>query len=186
MAFDGRQFFKTSDRGNWQHATDALETGFTFGFYGAFSDYTTQTIASTSIAYPMTFSNTDESYGVRIVSGSRITFDYPGTHNVQWSGQFSCSSAGTEDISVWLRRNGTDVTGSTGFVAVPGSHGGIDGHALPGWNFVSTYTAGEFIEFIWSSTSTSVSLRTYGASTSPTRPSTASLIMTATQVGAVR
>jgi hypothetical protein len=186
MAFNGRQFFKTSDRGNWQDATDAIETGFTFGFYGAFSDYTNQTIASTSVAYPMTLSNTDESFGVRVVSGSRLTFDNPGTYNIQWSGQFDSSSTGAEDVSVWMRRNGTDIVGSTGVINIPSSHGGINGHTLPGWNFVITLTAGEYVEFAWSSSSTSVSLKTYAAGTSPTRPSTASLIVTATQVGAVR
>lgn len=186
MAFNGRQFFKNSDRGDWQSATDALETGFTFGFYGAFSDYTTQSVASTTTAYPMTLSNTDESYGVRLVSGSRITFDYPGTYNIQWSGQFDSTSTGPEDVSVWFRKNGTDVVGSTGVVYIPSSHGGISGHIIPGWNFVSTYVAGDYVEFVWLSSSTLVTLKTYPDGTSPTRPSTASLIVTATQVGAVR
>lgn len=83
MAFPDRQFFRNATRGDWQNATNALETGFFFGFYGAFSDYTTQTVSSTTSAYVMQFGTTDESYEVSVVSGSRITFANPGTYNVQ-------------------------------------------------------------------------------------------------------
>ena len=40
--------------------------------YGSFQDTTTQTIASTTTAYAMTFNTTDYSSGVSIVSNSRI------------------------------------------------------------------------------------------------------------------
>lgn len=184
--FDARKFFKTSDRGNWQDATNCLEDAFAFGFYGAFSDYTTQTVGNSTTAYAMTMSNTDESFGVRLVNGSKITFDYPGTYNIQWSGQFDSTSTGSEDVSVWLRRNGADVVGSTGLVSVVGSHGGVNGHVLSGWNYVITFAAGEYVELAWSASTTAVRLATYAAQTGPVRPSTASLIVTATQVGAVR
>lgn len=186
MAFDARRFFRTSNHGDWQRASDVLEEAFSFGYYGAFSDSTTQTIASTTTAYPMTLDTTDDAWGVSIVSGSRITFANPGTYNVQFSAQFDSSSVSTEDVSIWLRKNGTDVSGSAGFVSVPSSHGGTNGHALPSWNYVLTLIAGDYLQLLWSATSTSVALQAYGAQSSPTRPATASLIVTATQVGAVR
>lgn len=186
MVFPDRQFFRSTNVGNWQSATDALETGFAFGYYGAFSDYTTQTIASTTTAYAMTLNTTDETYGVSVVSGSRITFEKPGTYNIQWSGQFDSTSTGDEDVSVWMRRNGTDVVGSTGYVSIPSKHGSQSGHALVGWNFVVTFVANEYVQFMWSSSSTLVAITTYGVGTAPTRPSTASLVFTVTQVGAVR
>lgn len=186
MAFDARRFFRTANHGDWQRVSDVLEEAFSFGYYGAFSDYTTQSIASTTTAYAITLNTTDDAWGVSVVSGSRVTFANPGTYNIQWSGQFDSSSVSTEDVSVWLRKNGTDVVGSTGFINIPSSHGGVNGHALPGWNYVMTFIAGDYIEFMWSSSSTAVTLKTYPTQTSPTRPSTASLIVTATQVGAVR
>lgn len=151
------------------------------GYYGAFSDYTDQTIAANT-AQAMTFNTTDEANGVSIVSGSQITFAHAGTYNVQWSGQFENTSNQEQDVSIWLRKNGADVTGSTGFVAVVASHGGIAGHVLPSWNFVFTVAAGDYYEFYWSSTSALVSLQTYPVSAGPTRPSTASLVLTVTQV----
>lgn len=153
----------------------------TLGRYGAFSDYTDQTILANT-AQAMTFNTTDESNGVSIVNGSRITFAYAGTYNLQWSGQFECASNQDQDVSVWLKKNGIDVPGSTGLVAIPASHGGVNGHILPAWNFVFTVAAGDYYEFYWSSTSALVSLQTYSTGTAPVRPSTASLVLTVTQV----
>lgn len=149
--------------------------------YGAFSDYTTQT-AVANTATVMTFSTTDESSGVSIVAGSRITFSYAGTYNLQWSGQFENTDIQSQDVSVWLRKNGADVPGSTGVVAVVSSHGGIAGHTLPSWNFVFTVAANDYYELWWSTTNSNVSIRTYPAGTAPVRPSTASLVLTVTPV----
>lgn len=151
------------------------------GYYGAFSDYTDQTTTANT-AKAMTFNTTDESRGVSIVAGSKITFAYTGTYNLQWSGQFENTGTQEQDVSVWLRKNGVDVVGSTGFVAVIASHGGISGHVLPSWNFVLTAAAGDYFEFWWSATGSQVSLQTYPAATDPVRPSTASLVLTVTPV----
>jgi Type VI secretion system/phage-baseplate injector OB domain len=150
--------------------------------YGAFSDYTTQTIAANT-AQVMQLGQTDESTGVSIVDGSKITFKYAGTYNLQWSGQFETSDTQTDDVSVWLRKNGVDIVGSTGLISIPNKHGGVNGHTIAGWNFVFTTAANDYYEWVWSSNSASVSIATYAAATVPTRPSTASLIVTATPVG---
>jgi hypothetical protein len=77
-----------------------------------------------------------------------------------------------------LRKNGTDVTGSTGVISVPNSHGGVDGHTIVGWNYFLELANNDYIELYWSATSTNISLQFYPTQTSPTRPSTASLIAT--------
>lgn len=153
------------------------------GLYGAFSDYTTQTVASTTTAYPITLNTTDESNGVSIgTPTSRVVFSSAGTYNFQWSGQFRNTDNGDHDVQVWLRKNGTDVVGSTGLVSIPGSHGGQDGHTIAGWNYVLTLTDNDYLELVWQSDSTSVTIATYAGGTSPTTPSTASMVVTATQV----
>lgn len=155
-------------------------TGGALGYYGAFSDYTDQTIAENT-AQAMTFNTTDESNGVSIVSGSRITFANAGTYNVQWSGQFENTANVDADVSVWLRKNGVDVVGSTGFVSLPKNPGSA-AHVLPSWNFVFTVAANDYYQFYWSTTNSNVSIQTYPVGTGPTRPSTASLVLTVTQV----
>lgn len=191
MAFAALQWFKNADRGNWQHASDALEAAFAFGWYGAFEDTTTQSITSTTTGYAMTLDTTDESYGVMLPTTSKIMVTYPGTYNLQWSGQFQCADNADHDVSIWLRKgNGggaaTDIPGSTGLISIPASHGQTPGHTVAGWNWVLTLAANDYLTLMWSADSTTVTLQSYAAQTNPTRPSTASLVVTMTQVGAVR
>lgn len=155
--------------------------GGTIGFYAAFSDYTDQTVQA-NVGQAMHFSTVDESSGISLVSGTQMRFLNLGTYNIQWSGQFDNSSNQDQDVYVWVKKNGSDVAGSTGIVSVPSSHGGVSGHIIAGWNFVFSVAANDYLELWWSATSSAVSLQTYASGTSPTRPSTASLIWTAQQV----
>lgn len=163
--------------------TGGTGAGGALGYYGAFQDTTTQTIASTTTAYAMTLNTTDEANGVSIGSPtSRVVFTNAGTYNFQWSGQFENTDTQEHDVQVWLRKNGTDLTGSTGFIAIPSKHGGINGHSVVGWNYVLTLAANDYLELYWQASNTLVTLKTYAGGTNPTTPSTASLIVTATQV----
>jgi len=149
--------------------------------YGAFQDTTDQAITANT-ATVMTFNTTDFSNGVKVVTSggyaSRLTVSQAGIYNLQWSGQFQNTDSQLHDVSVWLRKNGTDVTGSTGFISVPNSHGGVDGHIIAGWNYFLELAENDYIEIWWSATNTAISLQFYPTQTSPTRPSTASLIVT--------
>jgi hypothetical protein len=155
-------------------------------FYGAFQDESTQTIASTTVAYPMKLGITDFSNGVTVVSNgsalTRITFAHGGIYNLQWSGQFTNTASSEQDITVWLRKNDTDIPGSAGHITVPSKHGSIDGAVIVGWNYFISVTSGQYIELIWHADSTGVSLKYYPAGTTPTTPTTASVIVTVQQV----
>jgi len=146
--------------------------------YGAFQSFVDQTIASANTAYAMTLDTTDYSNGVTLSNSSRVNVKNAGVYNFQWSGQFQNTDTQEHDVSVWLRKNGTNVVGSTGFIGIPSSHGGIDGHIVTGWNYFIELVANDYVELYWSSPSTNVSLQFYAAGTSPTRPTTASLIAT--------
>jgi hypothetical protein len=146
--------------------------------YGAFQSLVDQTIASTTTAYAMTLDTTDYTNGVYLSNSSRMNVRNAGIYNLQWSGQFENTDSADHDVYVWLRKNGTNVVASTGLIAVPSKHGSIDGHTIGGWNFFIELAANDYIELYWSSDSTTVSLQFYAAGTSPTKPSTASLIAT--------
>lgn len=161
----------------------ATGTGGALGYYGAFQDLTNQTIASTTTAYPITLDTTDESNGIsRGAPTSRVVIGNTGTYNIQWSGQFVNTDNADHDVDVWVRKNGVDIPGTTGRISVPARHGAINGHTVSGWNFVFTFNANDYFELVWKSDSTAVSLATFAAGTSPTRPSTASVVLTVTQV----
>lgn len=156
--------------------------------YGSFADTTTQT-AVANTATVMTFDTTDFANGVSVVTSggkaSRITVTAAGIYNFQWSGQFQNTDTQIHDVNVWVRKNGTDVVGSTGLVSVPNSHGGVNGHTIAGWNFFFSLAANDYIELWWSTDSALVTVQAYPTGTTPTRPSTSSLVATMAFVSAL-
>lgn len=138
-----------------------------------------------STAVPMYLNTTDYSNNVSIVDTTKITAAKAGIYNLQWSGQFNNTDTIEHDASVWLRINGVDVVGSAGFVAVVSSHGGIDGHAIIGWNYYIQLNAGQYVEIWWSTANQKVTLECYGPSTGPTRPATAAVVATLSFVSAL-
>lgn len=157
------------------------------GYYGAWQDNVTQTAAASNVGYAMIFRTTDLSNGVSVVTNgtnlTRITFANTGIYNLQFSSQFQNIDNAEHDVTVWLRLNGTDVTGSAGFIQVPkrkAAGAGNEGHVVVGWNYVLSVIAGEYYELVWSTTnSTNVTMQYYSAGNPP--PSAASVIMTVTQ-----
>lgn len=145
--------------------------------YGAFQDTTDQAITANT-ATAMTLNTTDYSNGVYLSNSSRMNVRNYGIYNLQWSGQFQNTDTQLHDVSVWIRKNGTDVAGSAGFISIPNSHGGVDGHIVVGWNYFVELAANDYVELYWSATNAAISLQYYPTQTSPTRPSTASLIAT--------
>jgi hypothetical protein len=144
--------------------------------YGAFQSTVDQTAAVINTAYAMTLNTTDYANGVSVASNSRITVADAGIWNLQWSGQFENTDSQDHDVRVWLKINGTVVTGSTGFFAVPSKHGSVDGHTLVGWNYFVSLNANDYVELWWETDNTAVSIQAYAASGN--YPSTASLIAT--------
>ena len=159
----------------WGSNTAATPTG----YYAQYQDVLTQTIAVINTGYPINFRTLDISNGVTVVSNSRITFANTGIYNLQFSVQLENSDTQEHDVTIWLRKNGVDVVGSAGFVAVVAKHGGINGHVLPSWNYLLDVVGGEYYELVWSATSTQVTMPFIAAGSPP--PSTASALFTVTQ-----
>jgi hypothetical protein len=172
--------------------TTTTFTGCTRGARGSANAAHSSGVAVTKIqsplaatATPMYINTTDYANNVSVVNETKITATKAGIYNLQWSGQFNNSDTTEHDASVWLRINGVDVVGSTGFVAVIAKHGGTDGHAIIGWNYFVQLEAGQYVEIWWSTTDQKVTLECYGPSTGPTRPATASVVATLSFVSAL-
>lgn len=146
--------------------------------YGAFQDNSDQTASSTTATYVMTFGTTDYSEGVTLTSGSRITAGYSGLYNLQFSTQFTNTDTSIHDVDVWFRKNGTDITASNSKFSIPNSHGGVDGHLIAGLNFFVALAKNDYVEIAWATNSTQCFIEALGTQTSPTRPSTPSVIAT--------
>ena len=150
--------------------------------YGAFQDSTDQTAASTTAAYAVTLNTTDYAVGVAVVSSSQITVRSAGVYNIQFSFQFANANTAIQDIDIWFRKNGTDVAGSNSKFSVPNSHGGTDGHLIAALNYYIQLAAGDYVQIMWATTSTNVSLEQIPTQTSPVRPSTPSAIVTINKI----
>lgn len=150
--------------------------------YGAFQDSTDQTAASTTAAYAVTYNTTDYSNGITLSNSSRLNVTSPGVYNIQFSIQLANKDTQIQDVDIWFRKNGTDVAGSNSKFSVPNSHGGTDGHLIAALNFFIELAANDYIQIMWATTSTLVTIEQIPAQTTPTRPATPSVIVTMTYV----
>lgn len=151
--------------------------------YGAFSSDQDQT-ATVNTATLMTFNTTDFANDVSI-SSSQITVVNAGIYNLQFSAQFQNTDTAFQDVYIWLRQNGVDIPGSTGFISVPNRHAGTDGHSIIGWNYFLNMAAGDYVEIYWSVPNAAVTIQHLAASGTPTKPSTQSVVATLSFVSAL-
>lgn len=150
------------------------------GTYGSFYDSTTQTNPVVNVARAMTLNTTTSADGVSVAEGSKVTFSATGVYNVQFSAQIQKSDPGTDTIDIWLSKNGQNVPDSNGQIILTQS--GIDSRTVAAWNFVIDITLGDYIELMWSSPDTNISLLSIIAQSAPSRPAIPSVILTANQV----
>jgi len=153
--------------------------------YGAFSDFTSQTTTANT-ATLIALDTTDFSNEVTLQTGSKITAANPGIYNLQFSVQVQNAGNAPHDIFIWLKQNGTDITGSTGKVGLPArKNPGDPFHDIKGWNYFLSMNAGDYVQIYWSTTNVDVTIQTYAASGTPTKPSTASVVATLSFVSAL-
>lgn len=146
--------------------------------YGSFQSLADQTAAAANTAYEITYDTTDFSNGVSVVSSSRITVKNYGIYNFQTSIQFTNADSQEHAVSVWFRKNGTDISNSNTQLSIIARHGSIDGSIVFAVNFYFELEANDYIEMMWSTTDTDVKLEYLAAQTTPTRPATPSVIAT--------
>ena len=187
---DNINFTQTSAIGltGAQGTTGAQGAGGTIAYWGSFYDTTNQSAANTTTAYVINIGETDpNSNGVSISSGNKILFSHAGTYNIQFSAQLINKANAIHNVNIWLRQgNGggaaSDINYTTGQVSVPGKQGSISGQIIASWNYVLKLNDNDYIQLIWQTENTGVSLETIPAGSSPTTPVSPSIIVTATQV----
>jgi hypothetical protein len=145
-------------------------------YYGAFYDLTTQT-GSANVSGPVRLGNTQNSNGVSVVSGSRVTVTNTGVYNLQFSTQLFRNQGGTRvNTYLWFRVNGVNVPNSNTIVTTMTNNG----YTVASWNYVDVYNAGDYVELMWMPDGDHVSLVYVNAPSG--LPSIPSVILTLTQV----
>lgn len=127
---------------------------------------------------PLKYNTTEISSGISIVSDSRITFSKAGIYNIQFSAQIFKSDSGTDIVTMWLRKNGTNVANSNTEVILVGN----DGRSVAAWNFLVSAEANDYFEIVWFSADLNVFMDAVTNLTSPLRPDIPSVILTVWQI----
>ena len=137
------------------------------GLTGTYTVSASQTVSSTTITGTLP---------------TKVTVRYAGVYNIQFSIQFVNTTANAHAASVWIRQNGVDIPASNGDISIPGKHGSTDGRLIAAWNYFVTAAAGDFFELMWSTENSNNSIKYIPTQSSPTRPSTPSVILTVARV----
>jgi hypothetical protein len=180
-----RLYFNQIDNFSAPLSTSAGGTYINFP-YAAISSSVTQTTA-TNTATALTFNTNDFLNGFSVVNSTKITPVYAGLYNLQFSVQLQNLGNAPHDVYIWLRQNGVDITGSTGYVGMPArKNPGDPSHDIKGWNYFVKLNVGDYIEIYWSTTDgTNVTIPFYAASGTPTKPSTQSVVATMSFVSVI-
>jgi hypothetical protein len=150
------------------------------GSYGSFYDTTTQTNPVGNIPRSMSLNRTDITNGVSI-SGSTNPFntyiktENPGVYNIQFSAQLDKTDSGTDEIVIWLRKNGINLIDTSTSVTLVGNNA----KNVAAWNWFVNSAANDYYQIIWQSPDTKVRLFAEPADEHPGIPS---VIVTANRV----
>jgi hypothetical protein len=117
---------------------------------------------------------------------SKIAFAYPGIYNIQFSIQFANPDPQISSVDVWAALGGTYIPATNTRFDIIASHGGGDGHVCGSLNlFISVDDVNaDFFELYWWSSDVDTHMEYKVAGTAPTRPTTPSIILTASFVSA--
>jgi hypothetical protein len=156
-------------------------------YWGSFWDETSQTATANTPTSIYLRQRDTGSRGIRVVSGTQITFDHAGVYSITFSIQFSNTDNSIHDINVWLRKNNEgsagNVPASDSRFSIIAKHGNVDGNVIGCVNFVLPVVAGDYLELIWATSNVAAYIHAEAAATSPyAHPSIPGVICTVVQV----
>ena len=130
-------------------------------YYGEFTKTNSQTPLLANTAYPLLFTNTQIANGVSIgTTTSEIYVAQAGLYNIACSVQITSGNSSQKAIWVWLRLNGTtDFPNSARVASITLNNG----YLVVTLNEVASLLAGDFIEVMYASDDTNISIATVAA-----------------------
>lgn len=176
--------------GNGKSTWNKLEYFGSPGYFGDFSDEIDQTAAAVDTPYAVKFRLADaDNHGVRVVSDSKITVEYPGVYTFVFMLQLTNNDSQIHDVNIWLRKNNAGAAGDLPMtdskISVVESHGGVPGNVNGGLCHTLQLAKDDYIELIWATNNTNIFLNSTPAITSPySRPGSPSAGCTVCQIAA--
>jgi len=159
-------------------ATDDISSTAYYPYLGV-QDTTDQVAANTTSVNTITFNTTDYSLGASLVDSTKLKADYAGLYNIQFSVQLVNTTNDTQEVSIWFRKNGSDVAGSNSeFGMAARKSSGTASRGIASLNFFIALQKDDYVQLLWRPSDVGVSIEHFDAQTTPTRPVTPSVIAT--------
>jgi len=147
--------------------------------YLAVQDDTDQAATTTTAANIMSFSTTDYALGASLVDNTKLKVNYSGLYNIQFSVQLINTTNDVQEISIWFKKNGSNVAGSNSeFGISQRKSSGTASRMVATLNFFIALQKDDYVQLAWRPTDIGVSLEHFTTQTTPDRPSTPSIIAT--------
>jgi len=166
-----------------QQQIDAIEgqiSGIGASYWLSAWDTTTQTNPVANTPREMTWNSSDPSSNGIILgaaSGSMKVLN-ANTYNIQFSVEVHKNNASTSELTIWIRKNGVDVPTTANEYDIKG-----DDYYTIGWNWVIPLLANDYVQIMWASSDTDMTLYHQAAQTSPyAHPAIPSVMITVTNV----
>ena len=160
----------------------ATGAGGSLGYFGSFYDTTTQTNPTASFANVIKLNSTLSSNGVNNDGGTKVIFENSGTYLLTLSAQFNTPSNSSQDADMWLRLNGVDQAYTNNTITLAKVGGSGNSYGLIDFSHIVTVSANDYIQFVWQSTDTTMSIFAQGTQSTPNRPQTPSVSLQVSQI----
>ena len=146
--------------------------------YGFATSVTTQTNPVANAVNLVTFDTLGPAAGISIGGGNSIVVANTGTYTQIFTLITNKTSGGTAVISIWLRKNGVNLVGSSQELPLTNNLSAV----FISGNYTLDMTAGDNIQMCWSSADTTTSLTALAPQVTPVRPSGYSAKVTLTRI----
>lgn len=140
------------------------------------SAYSTVTQTNSATTNLISYNNIDIAQGISINNATQITVTAGGVYNIQFSAQLDRTVNGTDQVTIWLLRNGVAIPWTASHVTLSGTAAAAK--LIPAWNFLVAASAGDYFELAWSSAEPAVRLLADAAN----NPAVPSIILTMVQI----
>ena len=147
----------------------------------------TQGTGSPTTIGQVLFNNTDYSNGVSTdaTDQTKIVFAVAGLYNIQFSAQLLNFTTAEDNVTIWYRLNGTDISASASIEQVNSKHGTSPGAVIMTVNLFVQVAVNDYIQLAWTSDTGNTVLSSFPAGTSPVHPISPGVILTTQFVSAV-
>lgn len=145
---------------------------------GVFFDTTTQTDGSGAV--PMEFNTQALSRGVTLVDSTKIYVDRTALYEWQLSVHIHNDDNQAHRFELWGRVNNVEIPNSRFIYSVLASHSSDPGTLVPSQNFWLALNAGDYVEILWATDSTDVTISYHPAEAG--KPVSPSLLLTVKEI----